>query len=212
MSDGSQKREQALTESEERYRQFFELESDALVLVENETGRVLEVNAAAVRLYGYTRAEWLGMKHTDVSAEPDKTREVTLRGQAVVPLRWHRRKDGTSFPVEITAAFWVYQGRPVHMAAIRDITERHRLERERESLIAKLESALAQVKELRGLLPICACCKRIRNDAGDWDTVETYLRNHTDARLSHGLCPSCLERYERQADDAEPGASSGEAA
>ncbi len=71
---------QALRESEERYRRLFELESDAIVLVDNETGHVLEVNAAATTLYGYSREEWLRMNHADVSAEPDRTRQIRGRG------------------------------------------------------------------------------------------------------------------------------------
>jgi hypothetical protein len=56
---------------------------------------------------------------------------------------------------------------------------------------------LEHVKTLRGLLPICAWCKRIRDDSGYWSQVETYLRSHTEANFTHGICPDCLER-ERQ--------------
>ena len=70
--------EAALRDSEDRYRQLFELESDAIVLVDNESGKILEVNAAAMALYGYSREEWLSMNHTDVSVEPDKTRQAAV--------------------------------------------------------------------------------------------------------------------------------------
>ncbi len=119
---------QALRESEERYRQLFELESDAIVLVDNETGQVLEANAAAATLYGYSRDEWLRMNHTDVSAEPDRTRQAAVEGLARIPLRWHRKRDGTVFPVEIMASHFEWHGRQVHVAAIRDASDRVRAE------------------------------------------------------------------------------------
>lgn len=58
-----------------------------------------------------------------------------------------------------------------------------------------LEAALAQVKQLSGLLPICMHCKRIRNDTGYWQEVELYIREHSDAEFSHGLCPDCMEQF-----------------
>ena len=127
--------EEALRESEERYRQLFELESDAVVLIDNETGRILEANTAASALYGYTREELLRKKNSDLSAEPEETQHVTqttpvIADQVVfIPLRFHRQSDGAVFPVEITGRFFNWRGRPVHIAAIRDITERKQAEK-----------------------------------------------------------------------------------
>ena len=72
-----------------------------------------------------------------------------------------------------------------------DITEKKRMEEERDRLIADLRDALAKVKMLSGLLPVCAGCKRIRNDKGDWEAIEVYIRNHSDADFSHSICPEC---------------------
>jgi GAF domain-containing protein len=58
----------------------------------------------------------------------------------------------------------------------------------------RLAEALENVKTLRGLLPICAWCKRIRNDEGYWDQVEAYVRQHSDADFTHGICPECMEK------------------
>ncbi|RJQ84731.1 MAG: PAS domain-containing sensor histidine kinase [Desulfobacteraceae bacterium] len=120
--------ELALRESVEKYRILFDLESDALALIEIETGNMLEVNKAFVELYGYSREEILCMKNTDFSAEPEATRKVTRARGNYVPIRYHKKRDGTVFPTEITASIFKYQGRDVHIAAIRDITERMRLE------------------------------------------------------------------------------------
>jgi hypothetical protein len=65
---------------------------------------------------------------------------------------------------------------------------------EQRRLSAELQNNLRQVKELSGLLPICAGCKKIRNDAGYWEQIEAYLSQHSKAQFSHGLCPECLHR------------------
>jgi PAS domain S-box-containing protein len=152
--------EEGLRESEEKYRQLFELESDALFLIDNETGRILEVNNAASDLYGYSREELLTKKNTDLSAEPEDTQRVTqttpvLADQVVsIPLRFHRKRDGTVFPVEITGRFFIRQGRPVHIAAIRDIIERKQAEealRITSNAVASSISAIA-IAEFAGNL------------------------------------------------------------
>lgn len=76
----------------------------------------------------------------------------------------------------------------------RDITERKVAEQERERLITELREALAKVKILSGFLPICASCKKIRNDAGYWEQIEEYITGHSEAEFSHGICPECAEK------------------
>jgi hypothetical protein len=66
---------------------------------------------------------------------------------------------------------------------------------EQRELIAKLQDALANIKTLKGLLPICASCKKIRDDKGYWSQIEVYVRDHSDAEFSHGLCPDCAKKY-----------------
>ena len=75
---------------------------------------------------------------------------------------------------------------------------RHRSDMERIRLVRELDQERAKVKTLNGLLPICACCKKIRDDAGYWHRIETYLAEHSTATFSHGYCPSC----ERETNDA----------
>ena len=80
------------------------------------------------------------------------------------------------------------------LAIVRDITERKQAEQERETLITELREALAKVKTLSGLLPICAACKRIRDDNGYWQQIEAYIRDHSQAEFSHAICPECARR------------------
>lgn len=75
-----------------------------------------------------------------------------------------------------------------------EVRRRRRAEGEKDQLIAELEAALGEVKTLRGIIPICAYCKRVRRDDESWQQIESYVRQHTEAEFSHGICPECLER------------------
>ena len=72
-------------------------------------------------------------------------------------------------------------------------------EEQQEKLISELQEALAEIKTLKGFIPICASCKKIRDDEGYWDQLEAYISKHTDAVFSHGLCPECAEQYRAEA-------------
>lgn len=76
----------------------------------------------------------------------------------------------------------------------RGITRRKTIEQEREALIEKLQSSLAEIKTLSGLLPICSHCKKIRDDRGYWNTLEKYIHDHSDATFSHGICQECSDK------------------
>ena len=80
----------------------------------------------------------------------------------------------------------------VHLA--RDISQQKFAEEEKEKLIAELQSALSKVKQLSGFLPICASCKKIRDDKGYWNQLEAYIRDHSEVEFSHGICPDCAKR------------------
>lgn len=74
------------------------------------------------------------------------------------------------------------------------ISALRRSEEERERLIHELQEALANVRTLSGMLPICASCKKIRDDKGFWNQIETYIRAHSDAKFTHGICPECADK------------------
>jgi hypothetical protein len=81
------------------------------------------------------------------------------------------------------------------VSQLENITERKRREAEREKLISDLQQALMEVKTLSGMIPICGWCKSVRSDEGYWQTVEQYVRSHTNATFSHGMCPKCTEKF-----------------
>ena len=83
--------------------------------------------------------------------------------------------------------------------------QRRRAEQQREEVIRQLEQALAEVRKLSGLLPICAHCKKIRDDHGYWNRIEEYLRDHSEAEFSHGICPDCSHQLFGEYTDEMPG-------
>jgi DNA-binding response OmpR family regulator len=69
--------------------------------------------------------------------------------------------------------------------------------------VAELQAALASVKQLSGLLPICSYCKRIRSDKDYWEQVDSYVAHHSEAQFSHGICPTCYTKVMEELDEAE---------
>ena len=177
--------EQALRQSEERYELLFHMESDALFLIERETLRILEANAAASALYGYTREELLTMRNVDLSAEPDRTRQATEEQFASVPLRYHRKKDGTIFPVEIAASHFEWQGRAVHLAAVRDITDRLRAE----------ETLRASERRFREMLETVQLAAVTLDTQGNVTFCNNYLLELTGWRQEEVLGHSWFDRF-----------------
>ncbi len=87
------------------------------------------------------------------------------------------------------------KGEPAHIdGIILDITDKKKEQKDKEQLIEKLEEALNEVKTLTGLLPICAKCKKIRDDKGYWNQIDTYIQDHSDATFSHSMCPECSDK------------------
>lgn len=78
--------------------------------------------------------------------------------------------------------------------AIELAVHKHRIDTEKEKLTNELKDALEKVKLLSGMLPICSACKKIRDDKGYWNQIEVYIRDHSEAEFSHGICPECAKR------------------
>ncbi len=208
--------ENTLQESEEKYRQLFELESDAIFLIEKETGKILEVNASAPKIYGFSREELLTMKNIDLSAEPEKTEQATRDQLNQVPLRYHRKKDGSVFPVEITASHLDWKGRKAHIAAIRDISFRVEAETER----AKLEKELFQARKMESigtlaggvahdfnniLFMITGNAELALEDIPEWNPVHFNLKQIKAAGLrAAGIVKQLLNFSPRTAQELRP--------
>jgi len=140
------KAEQKLQESEEKYRQVVSTTTDAIWLFDTETKQFVEINKACEELYGYSREEFLNLKQSDITAEPEKTNESInqiLEGKLHrIPVRYHRKKDGTVFPVEISAGTFELGGRRVLCGVIRDITDRKKTEEKIRALSSAIEQSI----------------------------------------------------------------------
>jgi PAS domain S-box-containing protein len=125
---GGKRAEEAPDQDGMKYRALFEAIADATFLIDQQTGNILDVNSAAMRIYGFTHEEFVKLKNTDVSAEIEETTRATQEIMPLIPVRYHKRKDGSVFPVEITANTCEIEGRTVIICTVRDITERKQAE------------------------------------------------------------------------------------
>jgi PAS domain S-box-containing protein len=174
--------------------------SDDAIVGKSIDGLIVSWNAAAEQLYGYTPAEAIGRSFEmlfprERSCELAALLEKVRRGERVNHLETGQRtKTGGTVEVSMTVSpVQTKDGENVGVSiTARDITERKRQEAERERLIQQLQTALAEVKTLSGLLPICASCKKIRDDKGYWNQIESYIGARSRARFSHGICPDCM--------------------
>lgn len=177
-----------------------ESSEDAIIGIKLD-GTVQSWNTGAERMYGYKAEEMQGRSALTL-VSPGRAAELTQvfatikAGGRVDRFESVRmRKDGT--PVDVSVALSAIRdrsGRVVGFSAIeRDITERKREEEERLNMINELREAFGNIKTLRGLLPICASCKKIRDDHGYWQKVESYISAHSEAAFTHGICPDCMK-------------------
>jgi PAS domain S-box-containing protein len=140
--------EETLRESEEKYRQLFATVSDAIMVFDAETKEFIDANDAVSVFYGYTKEEFLELKHTDITAELEKSHESirqTVAGEiSSIPIRYHKRKDGTTLPVEISTGAFKLGNRQMVYGVVRDITERKQIE---EALRKQTHALGERVKE-----------------------------------------------------------------
>lgn len=193
---------------------------DALLEVDLETFRVTYMNRMAHELFGYRPVDIArGLSASDLLG-PGEAESVAGIIEGYVsesratgtPYARHvgqhlydvvmRRANGTTFVAETQTSYVLDEREiPRRMRIIcRDVTARKRVEEERERLLAELQEAIARLSRIQGLLPICAWCRRVRDDAGYWRELEQFVEESAGARISHGICPECAAGMDRDAD------------
>jgi PAS domain S-box-containing protein len=195
--------EEMLTESEERYRSLFEDSRDA-IYTSSRDGIILDANEAALELFGYPRTEMIGLQIMQIYAGRDERnkfqQEIENKGSVRNFEVLLKKKDGSIMTCLYTSSVRKSAQGDIlgYHSIVRDITEIKSIEEERQDLIEELKLALERIKTLKGLVPICASCKKIRDDRGYWNQIEEYIEAHSEAVFSHGLCPECQKRFEEE--------------
>ncbi|HEY9449900.1 MAG TPA: PAS domain S-box protein [Gemmatimonadaceae bacterium] len=176
---------------------FFAISIDMLCLLDFN-GYFKRLNPAWERTLGFTIEELTSRPFIEFVHPDDRERtlkqngEVRAGGQAIGFENRYLCKDG-SYKWLLWNAAPGFAEHVIYSVA-RDITARKQAEEERERLVRELQAALAEVRTLQEILPICSYCKKIRDDENYWQSVESYISRHTRTRFSHGVCPSCYQR------------------
>lgn len=194
-------REQALADSERYHRALIEQALDLTTLVD-ANGYVRYASPSYHSVLGHRPEEIIGRRVFDL-VHPDDlaaTLAVFTEGSGTPgATRAHefrfRHRDG-SWRVIAAVGRNLFDDPVINAAIIngRDVTEQKRTADHERTLLRELQQAVSEVKVLKGILPICASCKRIRDSTGKWEAVESYVRERTNAEFSHGLCPDCAAR------------------
>lgn len=180
------------------YQGLFEKSHSVMLIIHPENGSIIDANMAACDFYQYSHDVIVGMSILDINIyNPDRIHEemqkARLEKRNYFNFR-HRLANGEIRDVEVYSSP-VKAGEDVVLySVIHDISERKKNEIEREDLIGKLENALAEIRTLKGILPICSSCKKIRDDEGYWKQIEIYICEHSDAEFTHGICPECARK------------------
>jgi PAS domain S-box-containing protein len=186
---------------------FFALSIDMLCIA-HFNGYFTRLNPAWETTLGFSREELQSKPMFDFVHPEDRQRtldqnkRVRSGGQAVAFENRYLCKDGS-----YRWLLWNATADLAHeviYSVARDITERKEAEAQREGLVKELQRALAEVKELQKILPICMYCKNIRNDQDYWQTVEAYISHHTNTTFTHSICPSCYENVVEPQFDRRP--------
>ena len=176
--------------------QFFSVAIDLMCCLDYN-GYFKRLNPAWERTLGFTIAELTSRPFIEFVHPDDRERtlwqngEVRNGGQALAFQNRYLCKDGSFRWLLWNAA--PDTGRQIIYSVARDITAWKQVAEEREQLVRNLQAALAEVRQLRQVLPICSYCRKIRDDEASWSSVESYISRHTSTRFSHSICPSCYD-------------------
>lgn len=195
--------EEDLLKSEEKFRDLYENAPNAYFSVGTDS-IIRSCNRRAEGLVGYTKRELIGRPifelyadTVDGSAKAKEVFKKFIGGESVNDVEIQmKRSDNSEVWVSLSVNPMLdREGNIIESRSmIVDITDRRRVEEERDRLIRELINALAEVKKLSGLLPICSNCKKIRDDEGYWKQIEQFISERSDAEFTHGICPDCAEK------------------
>jgi PAS domain S-box-containing protein len=193
----------SLKEIESLYQSLLETMPAIIYLTEAESPFAPIFINDRVRILGYTVAEWMSrpdfwqtLLHPGDKDWVLQNYEALRAGQGTIHLEYRvYGKNGKVFWVRETGKYVLGKdGKPIcRQGTLIDITEKKIAESEREELVAKLHTALAEIKTLNGLIPVCTCCSKVRTDQNYWQDLEKYMRERLTSKFSTSICPDCIQ-------------------
>ena len=167
----------------------------------NRFGKHIRWNRNFETVTGYSTSQVTELSPMDLFADPEDKKkahaaieEVFNNGNGSLEAKFTTR-SGKQIPYYFTGYKFTLKDIDYLVGVGLDISERTQIEKEKEILIQQLQETLSKVKQLSGFLPICASCKKIRDDTGYWNQIEEYIRDHSEAEFSHSLCPNCVKDF-----------------
>ncbi len=192
--------------SERRYQSLFE-NSLGLICTHDLQGVLLSVNPAAARSLGYEPESGAGRNLAEFLAPSARSHFPAYLQR----MRDHGQDSGYMLVVgrDLRKQVWLYRNLlvcdksspPYVVGHATDITEQKKVEHQLQSALKKLKKVVAEVRTLKGLLSICAWCKKVRTPTGNWIDLESYVLTHSGANLSHGVCPECAPQLRSQKEE-----------
>jgi len=204
--------EKALRESERKYQDLYDNAPDMSVSVDAKTATIHQCNQTTAEILGYAKEEIIGRPIFDLYTADSAVRAKTevlptflKTGTINAEELQLQRKDGSIMDVSLNvSAVRDENGNILQSRSVwRDITRRKQAEAEREKLIENLQDALKEIRTLRGILPICSFCKKVRDDKGHWEQLDIYILKYSEANISHGVCPDCIKEHYPDIDISE---------
>jgi PAS domain S-box-containing protein len=180
------------------YQSLFENNHSIMLIIDPGSGYIRDANVTACNYYGYSRDEMTNLKIMDINTlSPEQVYEE-MQNAKLEKCKYfnfrHRLADGRIRDVEVFSGPVFINNEKLLYSIIHDISDRKKIEQEKAQLIEKLTKALEEIKKLKGILPICSSCKKIRDDKGYWQQIEAYIEQHSGAEFTHGICPDCARK------------------
>lgn len=167
--------------------------------VYDSSGQCIEANQSVCEIIGATREQILSQNYKKLKSWKDsrllETANEAVAGKRVTNIRV---TFTSTFNKEFTANAnflpFSHEGEDYLLITFDDLSEVKKVEDEREKLIVELKRAVDEIRSLRGILPLCVFCKKIRDDKGYWEQVDIYMKEHMLVDISHGICPDCSQK------------------
>jgi len=169
-----------LIDSNRRFQSLSDASFEGVIV--SDKGTIIDVNNATCTMFGYSSQELIGRKAIDLVSLEFKD---IVQGKILSEYEFSYesnglRKDGSGFPIEVRGKMFFYREKKVRVTTIRDLTVK--------------KAAEDEVRILKGLIPICSSCKKIRDDKGIWNRMEKYISEHSEAEFSHSCCNDCIRK------------------